>query len=64
MTGGRLRDAMVLVTVRKPRATVFESSESALKLRPEAVEIIRHESVDRDQHDKGRLTRLGSGGGG
>ena len=62
MTGRRLRDSMILVTVREPRATVLESSESALKLRPEALEIIRPESIDGDQDDKRWLTRLGSGG--
>lgn len=64
MTGRRLRDAMILMTVRKPRATVLESSESALKLRPEAVEIIGPESIDRDQYDERRLTGWGGSGSG
>lgn len=55
-----LRDSVILVTVREPRAAVFQTREPSLKLRPEALEEISTESVDGDHDDERWLSR-GSG---
>ena len=64
MAGSRLRDGVILIRVGEHRTGLQERDETALQLRPEALQVIGTQLVDRDHDDEPGLGSGGGGGGG
>jgi hypothetical protein len=52
VAGSSFRDCVILKCVREDRAAFIEFPESARELLPEARQIVRAHSIDRDEHDQ------------